>query len=47
MHYAPTYKTLKGENPHVYNGFGSKRFEKIISETKPDFVIHSIKALVS
>lgn len=40
MHYAPTYKTLKGENPRAYGGLGSERFEKVILETRPDLVIH-------
>jgi len=40
MHYAPTYKILKGEDPRIYSGLGSKLFEKIISKTEPTFVVH-------
>jgi len=39
-HYAPTYKTLDGENPHAYPSLGSLEMEKIILETKPNLVIH-------
>ena len=40
MHYAPTYKTLKGEDPRLYDVLGSRKYEKVLTETKPDFVIH-------
>lgn len=40
MHYAPTYKTLKGEDPRVFSALGSKKYEKVIKETKPTFVVH-------
>lgn len=40
MHYAPTYKTLKGEDPRIYSGLGSKIFEDVIKKTKPTFVVH-------
>ncbi len=40
MHYAPTYKTLKGEDTELYGVLGSKKYEKILIETKPDFVVH-------
>ena len=40
MHYSPTYKTLKGEDPRLYPVLGSKKYEKVISETKPTFVVH-------
>jgi Icc-related predicted phosphoesterase len=39
-HYAPTYKTLDGENPHAYPNLGSLEMEKVILETKPNIVIH-------
>jgi Icc-related predicted phosphoesterase len=39
-HYAPTYKTLDGENPHTYPNLGSLEMEKVILETKPNLVIH-------
>ena len=39
-HYSPTYKTLEGENPHVYPNLGSIEMEKVILETKPNLVIH-------
>jgi len=39
-HYATTYKTLKGEDPDIYPGLGSQKYEKVIEQTKPTFVIH-------
>lgn len=39
-HYATTYQTLEGENPLFYQNLGSKEFEKIIEEVKPNLVIH-------
>jgi len=39
-HYAPTYKTLVGENPKIYNSLGSKRFEDVLIKTKTNFAIH-------
>ncbi len=39
-HYAPTHKTLVGENPRIYSGLGSKKFEDIMIETKTTFAIH-------
>jgi Icc-related predicted phosphoesterase len=39
-HYAPTYKTLRGEDPNVYPGLGSKYFEKVLIETKTTLAIH-------
>ncbi|MFH0928831.1 MAG: metallophosphoesterase [Candidatus Aenigmatarchaeota archaeon] len=39
-HYAPTYKTLKGENSRYYSVIGSKKMEKVIKETKPTFAVH-------
>jgi len=40
MHYTPTYKTLKGEDKRVFGSLGSKKYEKVIIETKPTFVVH-------
>jgi len=40
MHYAPTYKTLKGEDKRIYGDLGSKKYEKVLIETRPDFVVH-------
>jgi len=40
MHYSPTFKTLKGEDPRIYGGLGTRKYEKILIETKPSFVIH-------
>lgn len=40
LHYAPTYKTLEGENPNFYPFLGSQLFENVIIRTKPDLVIH-------
>jgi len=39
-HYAPTYKTLEGENPFFYQSLGSVEMEMVILETKPNLVIH-------
>ena len=39
-HYAPTYKTLKGENKSFYSVIGSKKMEKVLKETKPTFAVH-------
>jgi len=40
IHYSPTYKTLKGEDRKLYGVLGSKKFEKVLIETKPTFVVH-------
>jgi len=40
MHYAPTYRTLKGEDSRLYGVLGSRKYEKVLIETKPDFVVH-------
>lgn len=40
MHYSPTYKTLKGENPEVYSSLSYKRYEDVITELKPSLVMH-------
>ena len=39
-HYAPTYKTMKGEYEDIYPGLGSKYFEKVLIETKTTLAIH-------
>jgi Icc-related predicted phosphoesterase len=39
-HYAPTYKTLKGEKRSAYSGLGCKALEKIIVDTKATFAVH-------
>jgi len=39
IHYAPTYKILEGENPRIYPELGSKAYERVIAEQKPDLVI--------
>ena len=39
-HYAPTYKTLEGENPLFYPNLGSVEMERVVLETKPNLVIH-------
>lgn len=39
-HYAPTYATLLGEKEKYWPEMGSKKFEKVILERKPDIVIH-------
>jgi len=40
MHYAPTYKTLVGENPRFYGGMGSQMYENMFLQRKPSLVIH-------
>jgi len=39
-HYAPTYKTLVGENPKIHSVLGSKKFEDVLVKTKTSFAIH-------
>ncbi len=39
-HYAPSYQTLKGENPNIYGGLGCKELEKILEETKTTLAVH-------
>ena len=39
-HYAPTFKTLKGEPPRIWSEMGSTRLEKAIIEVKPHIVVH-------
>jgi Icc-related predicted phosphoesterase len=40
MHYSPTYKTLKGEDPRIYSSLGSKKFEDVLTKTKVSFAVH-------
>lgn len=40
MHYAPTYKTLEGENPRFYANLGSRIWENIIVQRKLNLVVH-------
>ncbi|MBU3957986.1 MAG: metallophosphoesterase [Nanoarchaeota archaeon] len=39
-HYAPTYQTLKGENPNIYGGLGCRQMEEILVKTKTTFAVH-------
>ncbi len=39
-HYAPTYRTMQGEDTRFYSYLGSKKFENVIQQNKPDLVIH-------
>ena len=39
-HYAPTYKTLVGENKNIYSAPGSKKFEDVLIKTKVNFAVH-------
>ncbi len=39
-HYAPTYRTMQGEDSRFYSYLGSNRFEEVIQQNKPDLVIH-------
>ncbi len=39
-HYAPTYKTLEGENPRSYQNLGSKVWENLLIKYKPTLAIH-------
>jgi len=40
MHYAPTYRTLEGENPSFYGSMGWNVYENVFIRHKPDLVIH-------
>lgn len=40
MHYAPTYKTLEGENPRFFSSLGSQLYENVINARKPNLVLH-------
>lgn len=39
-HYAPTFRTLEGENPRFFGGLGSQMYENIIRSRRPNLVIH-------
>ncbi|MFX0196822.1 MAG: metallophosphoesterase [Candidatus Hodarchaeota archaeon] len=39
-HFAPTYRTMQGEDSRFYSYLGSNRFEEVIQQNKPDLVIH-------
>ena len=39
-HYAPTYKTLEGENPRYFPNMGSSAYESVILARRPSLVIH-------
>lgn len=40
MHYAPTYRTLEGENPSFYGSMGWNVYENVLIRQKPDLVLH-------
>ncbi|MEM7825004.1 MAG: metallophosphoesterase [Candidatus Aenigmatarchaeota archaeon] len=40
MHYAPSYKTLEGENPNFYGSIGSRVYENVLFNRKPNLVVH-------
>ena len=40
MHYSPTYKTLEGERPMYRSSFGSKLYENVIRNRKPNLAMH-------
>jgi len=40
VHYAPTYKTLEGENPQFFNTMGSQYWENLMMSRKPSLVVH-------
>jgi len=40
IHYAPTYKTLEGENSRFHPNLGSRMYEKALIDRKPDLVLH-------
>jgi Icc-related predicted phosphoesterase len=39
-HYAPTFKTLEGENPRFFTSMGSQVYENILVTRKPNLAIH-------
>jgi len=39
-HYAPTYKTLEGENPKYFPSMGSSAYERVILDRRPSIVVH-------
>jgi Icc-related predicted phosphoesterase len=40
MHYAPTYKSLEGENPRFFSTMGSQMYEPVLQNRKPSLVVH-------
>lgn len=40
IHYAPTHKTLVGENPSYFSTMGSNVYENVIERRKPTLVVH-------
>jgi Icc-related predicted phosphoesterase len=40
LHYAPTYKTLEGENPRFFSSMGSLYWENLLINRKPNLVVH-------
>ncbi|MHA1908489.1 MAG: metallophosphoesterase family protein [Candidatus Thorarchaeota archaeon] len=40
MHYSPCIETCKGEDLRSFAWLGSRKFYRVISEVKPDLVIH-------
>jgi len=40
MHYAPTYKTLEGENPRFYTSMGWNVYENVLIRQKPNLALH-------
>jgi len=40
LHYAPTYKTLEGENPRFFGSMGCIKYENILINQKPTLAIH-------
>jgi len=40
IHYAPTYKTLVGENPNFYANMGSRMFESVLTNQKLTLAVH-------
>jgi len=40
MHYAPSYRTLEGENPNFYASNGSRAYENILLKQRPNLVLH-------
>lgn len=39
-HFAPTYKTLKGENKRYYDGMGTEKLEEVLIKSKTTFAVH-------
>ncbi len=40
-HYAPTYTTIKGENPKAWPEIGNRKLEEVIMRRQPDLWIHA------